>query len=261
VALMDREAKVQADTNQLKADREALEREYAPLKEAREVGKTSKLKAIEKAFGWTLDDLNNEYLGSLEGSLTPQQIAERAAVRKVEELRQADAQRVEDERKANQTREEQENWGRVEACAGKLNAAFAELSAELEETRYTIEQAASGIGQGVTPLQIITWWSKGHNGELPTDPHATLRAYEAALRESIGKRGYVKPAPTPAVVPPAEPEKRTGPTVRVKTSPTITSDDGGEVPIRPNVPRKETATERVKRLVAERAARATAATN
>lgn len=258
VALLDREAKLTSDQQQLKTEREALQAEYAPFKEAREIGKTSKLKAIEKAFGWTLDDLQGEYIDGLSGSLTPEQIAERTARRVLEEQRTADSKKNEETTKTEQERVNAENWAKIEDVAGKLNAAFAELGDELDEVKHAIDLAGKGIGDGVTPIGIIRWWSKHHEGQLPTDAHAALRAYEAALRESVAARGYAKPAPPAAAAEPSEPvteERRTGPTVRVKASPTtITSDDGGEVPIRPTVHRKETAIERVNRLVRERAA-------
>lgn len=249
--LVEREGKLTSDQNQLKADRAAFEAERTTWAEAKELGKTSKLKAVEKAFGWTLTELQQEYVDGLEGTLTPEQIAERTARKTWEDLKKA-----EQEAQTKRTSEEQEeasrqNWAKIEDCTVKLNAAFAELAGELDAVQAAIDQAGKGLGPGVTPLMIIGWWAKNHNGEFPTDPHATLKAYEAELRGTIAARGYAKAPPAPAAAPVPSPEKQTAPTVRSKASTSITSEDAGDVPItRAN--RRETPIERAARLVRER---------
>jgi hypothetical protein len=249
-ALLDREAKITTDQNQLKADRTAFEAERSAWNEAKELGKTSKLKAVEKAFGWTLTELQQEFVDGLEGTLTPEQIAERTARKTYEDLQKADTDRQTQAQKDRDEQAQRDNWARVEDCTGKLNTAFVELSGELDAVNAAIEQASKGLGPGVTPLMIITWWAKNHEGQFPTDPHATLKAYEAELRGTIAARGYAKAPAAPAAAATPEPEKRAAPTVRPKGSASITSEDAGDVPIRAN--RKESATERAARLVRER---------
>lgn len=255
-ALLDREARITADQQTLKTERAAFEAERTTWTEAKELGKTSKLKAIEKLFGWDLKDLQDEYINSLEGTATPEQIAERAARRLLDEQRQADKVASDKAEQDRKTETERQHMERVEATSAQLNGAFAELVSELDAVQTEIDKAARGVGVGVTPIMIIAWWAKNHDGQFPTDPHATLRAYEAELRAIAGTRGFAKAAPAPAV-PQPEPEKKTGQTVRPKTSATtVTSDDAGDVPIRANGKLKETATERAARLVRERVQRA-----
>jgi hypothetical protein len=240
-AMLEREAQATKREN----DAKATEAKFAPFAEAQEIGKTSKLKAIEKAFGWKLEDLQNEYLGSLEGTLRPEQIAERTA-RKVIEDREAAA---EEARKKTET----EQAERVKAEAQeRVNASYAGL---LEHAKTLPASEMEGINTfGLTPYHTIKFWADSHGGEFPTAEQyaAALKEHEASCQARLKAAGFSKQAPAPAAEP-ATPANRTAPTVRVKGSPnTITSEDHGEVPISRRPQRKETAIERANRLVAER---------
>lgn len=239
-ALLDREAAVTKRDQELKTERETLQREYAPFVEGREIGKTSKLKAVEKAFGWTLDDLQGEYVQSLAGTLSPEQIAERTARRLLEERDEADKKKAEEDRAAEEQRLRDEADKKFHDCAGSM----AEVAGKM------LDQLPVAMALGKTYGDVIAWhWNQHH--QLPTDHAAALTAYEAHLQAALGSKGFTKAPPAPAATPAPASERRTAPTVQVKTSPTITSEDAGEVPISRNGP-KETPMQRAERLVRER---------
>jgi hypothetical protein len=226
--LLDREAKVTAKETEIK-----------PLLEAKEIGKTSKLKAIEKAFGWTLDDLQLEYVNGLEGSETPARVAERTTLKLLEDRKKADDEAAEKTAREATEKLQQETAARVTKCQDDVFEASKAIVAELPAT----------VAAGKFPIDIIRWWASKHN-ELPTDMPVALRAYEEHLQQQLVAQGFARATAQPAAPVTTTPEKQT-PAVRVKTSPTITPEDNGEVPIRRSL-KKESAMERAERLLAER---------
>lgn len=199
--LLDREAKVTATTTELK-----------PLLAAKELAKTSKLKAAE-SLGWTLDELQQEYLASLGGTRSPEEIA-RAAARA--ELDSREAARQEATKNAEQeatTRQQQETQKTINDCASSILDAAAPILGELDVI----------VSQGRTPYEVMQWYASA-NKALPTDFTSALRAYEAHLRAQLAAKGFTK-------VPAAAPTTDRGPATRGTTA-AITPADAGEVPLR-----------------------------
>lgn len=204
--LLEREGKVTAAQAELK-----------PLITARELGKTSKLKAIE-SLGWTLDDLQQEYLASLGGTQTPEERAARAAIQAVEAREKArlDAEKATQDQQ--QAAQQTEARARNNKDAQDVEAAARPILGELDAI----------VSQGKSAIEAMAWWYGAKKTELPADKALVLREYEQHLRAELSARGFVK---SPPAVPAVTTTSDRGPAARSTTA-AITPADTGEVPLR-----------------------------
>lgn len=224
--LMDREDKLRAETEANK-----------PLSAAREKAKTSVFDAIVMAFGEdAFDRAQTEYLERQRGTRTPEQIAEAAARKAIEDERKR-AKDAEDAaaRERDEKAKTEANARLKRTTDGLVAAGNALPAADMEAIRLF----------GAQPIHTIAFWAERHNGEWPEDFTAAIREHEAHLRKQLEGSGYSKaptaPEKTGAAAPPAQ----------AQTAPTITADDVGSVPVRRHVPNGQSAMERALAIVRE----------
>lgn len=238
---MEKEASLRAEREAFEAERRAAKAAAGP--DPREVGKKSKLEGLQ-ALGWTLEEIQEEYLEKTRGSASPEEIARRAA--------RAEFERLEKEKADTADREKRD---REEATRTEFNN-------HLNSGRIAISEAAGAmldelevtVALGKTNDDVLQWYLQQHNA-WPTDHAAALREHEAELRKKLAGKGFAKAAPAPA----AEPAKveaignadRTVPVTRPRTAAAVTPDAAGEVPLRASGKRRETAIERVRRITGE----------
>lgn len=216
--IMDREAKL--------TEREKALKPFEAAQKLFSEGK--RLKAIE-AMGAKLDELNEEYLSGLRAPTEEERIA------RVIEQREADKlSTAEKTAKAEQDR-----------VVAEQNQVAANALIALGEAVKAIPPAELKLcaKAGITTGNVLAWYF-AQNGKVPDDAAATLRAYEAHLRAELAAE--FAPPPAPATTPVAK-----EPPAKAKGAGTLTSDDAGEVPLRPIAKRKETAQQRAARVMAE----------
>jgi hypothetical protein len=243
---MDREAKLVEERKAIEAQKAEIERAQKEAIRLDKLPKGQRLKAL-KEQGITLDDLQEEYLEETKGSLTPEEIARRAARAEFERLEAEKATKAEAAAAEAKAKQDQEAQLRVNTAVQGLMDAFPALADELDQIQ----------AQDRNAYDVLRWYA-GKHGDYPQDFPKALKEYEQHLQEKQKGRGFAKaPPPKPAEEPPSGDFQSSNdkglPVTRPRTAATgaVTPDDAGDVPLRPVVKRRETAIEKVQRLARE----------
>lgn len=205
--MLEKEAKLTQDRQELK-----------PLIEARELLKQGKRLAAMEKLGITIDDAQLELLETMKGSASPEEIARRTTLATIEAQKKADQDAL--------TKADEEAKAR----------AAAEVKTQVTQILTAMDAAVPGLAgkldaiaaMGATTAHAASWWLSKH-GTMPTDPVATLLAFEAFQQEQLESRGFRKSVP---VIPGSQSIGDTQQPGSGGTTAAITPADAGEVPLR-----------------------------
>jgi hypothetical protein len=201
------------------------------------------LGAIEM-LGVDPDKLQQAWLDRIR-PVDPAEAGRAAAQKVLDDAKKAEQEAADAKAKAEQERVQAEGQARWDSAMKGI-----------EDASKMIPEDVKLIARfRVNAIQVAQWAMDNGHGfpDTPEKATAVLKAMESFFREETMATGlFTKPAPAPAAAPvPTE----TAPQARTRDSApgTITSADAGAVPLRPVAPaRRETAPERLKRILAER---------